>query len=126
MKVKSYRELIAWQKAMDFVVATYRQTTRFPKEEQYTLCSQLRRAVVSILSNIAEGQRRSTTRDFLHFLAVANGSVAEAETQLVIAQRLGYLDDRTTCALLEQSAEIGRLINGLKKALKRRQPPTTN
>ena len=91
--MKDYRELIVWQKAMDLVEAIYRTTARFPKEELYGLTSQIRRAAVSIPSNIAEGQARNTTRDFLHFLAIAYGSLKEVETQVLIAERLGYIDE---------------------------------
>ena len=117
MKVKCYRDLIAWQKAMDFVTLVYRETLSFPREEVYGLTSQLRRSAVSIPCNIAEGQERTTTKDFVHFLSIAAGSLAEAETQLLIAQRLGYLDETKTNAVLTASSEVGRLINGLKNSL---------
>lgn len=117
MAVKCYRDLIAWQKAMEFVTMTYRLTTTFPREEIYGLTAQLRRAAVSIPSNIAEGQGRQSTRDFLHFLVVARGSLNEAQTQILIAQRLQYLTDERSSELLELGMEVGRLLNGLCNAL---------
>ena len=89
---QNYRGLIAWQKAMDFVDAIYKATTGFPREEVFGLTTQLRRAVVSVPSNIAEGQGRASPKEFLHFLSIAHGSLREAETQVTIASRLGYLD----------------------------------
>lgn len=85
---RSYKDLVAWQKAMDLVTATYRSTTTFPKEEQFGLTSQLRRAAVSIPSNIAEGQGRLSEKEFRHFLGLARGSLMEVETQFQIAQNL--------------------------------------
>ena len=92
MPVKDYRDLIVWQKAMDLVEAIYRTTAAFPREEIYGLTAQMRRAAVSIPSNIAEGNGRNTTRDYLHFLGMAYGSVKEVETQVLIAERLRYID----------------------------------
>jgi four helix bundle protein len=123
MPVKDFRELIAWQKTMDLVAAAYRATSRFPKEEMYGLTSQIRRAAVSIPSNIAEGQARNTTRDFLQFLAVAYGSLKELETQVLIAERLLYIDNRAAAALVEAATEVARLISGLARSLKRKASP---
>lgn len=120
MAIQSYRELIAWQKAMDLVESVYRVTLKFPREEIYSLTTQLRRAAISIPSNIAEGQGRNTTRDFLHFLAIALGSLKEVETQLLIAERLTYITKPITVTLLEQTTEVGRLLNGLSNSLKKR------
>jgi four helix bundle protein len=104
----SYRDLIAWKKAMAFVREIYRMTAAFPKEEIFGLTSQVRRAAVSIPSNIAEGKGRYSQRDFLHFLMQARGSVNEVETQLLIAQDLGYLAEEQTNELLRQSQEVGK------------------
>ena len=117
MAVKHYRELIVWQKAIDFVENVYRATAGFPGHETYGLTSQLRRAAVSIPSNIAEGQGRQTTRDFLRFLWMAHGSLLEVETQLIIADRLRYLDASALSDLMSSSAEIGRILNGLIRRL---------
>jgi four helix bundle protein len=97
------------------VTEVYRQTKSFPKEEQYGLTSQLRRAAVSVPSNIAEGQGRLTTGEFRQFLGHAKGSLAEVETQLMIARNLGYLADSQP--LLEQTSEVARLLNGLLRSL---------
>ena len=121
MPVSNYRELIVWQKAMDLVEMVYRTTGSFPKEELYGLTSQVRRAAVSIPSNIAEGQGRHTTRDFLYFLSIANASLKEVETQLLIGKRLGYLDEQEEGELIRATAEVGRLISGLTKSLRRKE-----
>jgi four helix bundle protein len=92
-QIKSHRDLIVWQKAMDLVMAVYNATASFPKEETYSLTSQIRRAVVSIPANIAEGQGRRLTKEFLYFLANARGSLLELDTHLEIALRLRYLDE---------------------------------
>jgi four helix bundle protein len=88
--MESYRELVVWQKGMDLVVAVYRLTATFPKSETFGLASQLQRAAVSIPSNIAEGNALKQTKAYLRYLAIASGSLAEVETQLDIAERLGY------------------------------------
>jgi len=118
MVVRDYRELIVWQKAIEFVVAIYRETASFPKEEVYGLTSQMRRAAVSVPSNIAEGQARSTTRDFLHFLSIGRGSLKEAETQVIISRRLGYLNEQKESQILGLAEEVSRLISGLVNSLK--------
>ena len=112
---KGFRELIVWQKAMEMVTEVYRQTKSFPKEEVYGLTSQLRRAAVSVPSNIAEGQGRLTAGEFRQFLGNAKGSLAEVETQLMIARNLGYLADPQP--LLKQTSEVARLLNGLLRSL---------
>lgn len=117
MPVQSYRQLIAWQKAMDFVTTVYSATRAFPKEEMYGITSQLRRAAVSIPSNIAEGQGRQTTGEFRQFLGHARGSLLETETQILLSERLEYLDHKTMEVLIGQSAELGRILNGLIKSL---------
>jgi four helix bundle protein len=116
-KLKSYRDLVVWQKGMDLVEAVYRSTREFPKEEIYGLTSQLRRAAVSIPSNISEGQSRNSPGEFLHHLGIARGSLSEAETQVMISRRLGYLTSESEQTLLELTSEIGRLLNGLLRSL---------
>ncbi len=115
--IKSYRDLVVWQKAMDLVDAVYQVVKKFPKEEMFGLTSQLRRAMVSVPSNIAEGQGRTSTKEFLKHLSIAYGSLMEAETQIQIAARQKYLEQQVEESLLNQSAEVGRLINGLSKSL---------
>lgn len=120
MAVRDYRELEVWQKAMDLVALVYRQTARFPREEMYGLTNQLRRASVSIPSNIAEGQGRRTTKEFLYHLSVARGSVLEIQTQVEIAKRLLYLTGDQCIELDQQIIMVIRLLNGLMNALDRK------
>ncbi len=121
MAVKSYRELIVWQRAMDFAEAVYRETGAFPLEETYGLRSQVRRSAVSVPANIAEGQGRKSTREFLHRLSIAHGSPLEAETQILLSRRLGYLQAAPADALLESAGEVGRLVNGLYASLEAKE-----
>jgi four helix bundle protein len=118
--VKNYSELIAWQRAMDLVTEVYKATKNAPKEELYGLTSQLRRAAVSIPSNIAEGQGRKSTGEFLHHLSIAHGSLREVETQVLIGERLGYFQQRESQQIMKLTAEVGRLINGLYNSLDRK------
>jgi four helix bundle protein len=120
MAGQNYRDLIAWQRAMDLVEATYTASATFPRDEMYGLTQQLRRSVVSVPSNIAEGQGRGSIREFAQFLTIAHGSLREAETQILIAQRLRYLETSTAEQLDEVCGEVGRLINGLLRSLRRR------
>jgi four helix bundle protein len=127
MDVRSYRDLEVWQKAMDLVVECYEITKRFPKDEIYGLILQLRRAAVSIPANIAEGRGRKHTGEFIQYLSIAYGSLAELETHLQIAQRLNYSNIGDSDQLLEKTAEIGRMINGLRRSLQDKadpRPPT--
>jgi four helix bundle protein len=101
---ESYRDLIAWRKAMELVTEVYRVTRAFPREELYGLTNQLRRAAVSVPSNIAEGQARFSRKEFHHFLSHARGSLVEIETQLAIAQNLSYLNPQQTQPLLDKTA----------------------
>ncbi len=117
MPVRNYRDLLAWQKAMDFVVAVYHATGTFPHDERFGLVVQLRRAAVAIPSKIAEGQGRRTESDFLRLLSLAHGSLREAETHILIAERLGYLATEQTDALMDRAAEVGRLVTGLSNHL---------
>lgn len=117
MKAKNYQELIVWQKAMDLVEQVYVVSKSFPREEVYGLTSQLRRAAVSIPSNIAEGQGRRTTPDFLRHLSIAYGSLREVETQILIAARLRYLKDGKCQDVMNLTGEVGRLLNGLMASL---------
>jgi four helix bundle protein len=121
MSQSSYKDLIAWQKAMDLVTAIYDATDAFPSHEQFGLVSQLRRAAVSVPSNIAEGKARYSNRDFVRFLRHARGSVAEIETQVLIAQRRQYLHEEVTTKLTHQLEELGRILSGLIKSLQDRE-----
>jgi len=115
-----YKDLIAWQKAMDLISVLYDATDDFPKRETYSLTDQMRRAAVSIPSNIAEGQAHFSRREFRHFLRHSCGSLAELETQILIAQRRKYLSASQTAELLRRTHEVGRILNGLLNSLKER------
>ena len=117
MKVRNYQELIVWQRAMDMVEEIYKATKDFPREELYALTSQIRRAAVSIPSNIAEGQGRRTTADFLRHLSIAYGSLREVETQALIARRLKYIAQAKLEDVMNRAGEVGRLLNGLMASL---------
>ena len=117
---QSYKDLIAWQKAMTLVTEIYRSTQKFPREEIYGLTSQLRRPAVSVPSNIAEGQARHSQKEFRLFLSHARGSLVEVETQLMIAQNLAYLSSKEAEHLLGLAAELGRILNGLMGAIRLR------
>jgi four helix bundle protein len=117
--VKRYSDLLAWQKAMDLVEEIYKITRAFPKEELYGLSSQLRRAAISIPSNIAEGHCRNGRREFVHHLSIALGSLGETETQFLIAARLGYIDTNTSQKLTAQASEVGKIIVGLMNSLEK-------
>jgi four helix bundle protein len=119
MRVRNYQDLIVWQKAMDLVENIYASSRSFPREEVYGLTSQLRRAAVSIPSNIAEGQGRRTTADFVRHLSIAYGSLRELETQTLMAARLQYLSSVSSQDILRTAGEVGRLLNGLISSLAR-------
>ena len=110
---QSFRDLQVWQRAMQLTVTIYRLTQSFPREERYGLTNQLRRSAVSIPSNIAEGQGRLSEKEFRYFLGQARCSLTEVETQMQIAENLGYLQKDQTAALLQSCAEVGRILNGL-------------
>jgi four helix bundle protein len=118
MSVSSYRELKVWQHGIENCVAIYRATGEFPKHELYGLTSQMRRAAVSIPSNIAEGHARDSTKEYLYHLSIVLGSLAELETQLIISQRLGYLADSVANEFLEHCDHVGRMLRNLQSALR--------
>jgi len=119
MPLRQYQELIGWKKSRALVAEIYRHTQSFPKDEMYGLTGQLRRAAVSIPSNIAEGQGRLTRGEFKQFLGHPRGSTFEVETQLLIAEDLGYLERESTQRLLDQVQEVGRILNALLASLDR-------
>ena len=112
--ISTHKDLEVWKKSLDFVESVYRLTEQFPKTEMYGLTNQMRRAVVSISSNIAEGAARSTKKEFIQFLYIALGSLSEVETQLIIAQRLRYISNYDEDLILQ----IKRMLIGLIKSLK--------
>ena len=115
--MNNYRKLKVWQKAMDLAKECYRITENFPSRELYGLSAQVRKSAVSIPSNIAEGSARRHRKEFLRFLSIAQGSLAELETQIMLAQRLGYIDEESLAGFLGKTEEIGKMISGLRKAL---------
>jgi four helix bundle protein len=117
--VRRYTDLVAWRKAMDLVEEVYRLTKSFPKEELYGLSSQLRRSAVSIPSNVAEGHCRNGRREFVHHLSIALGSLGDVETQVLIAQRLGYIDESASTNAAALASETGRLLVGLMHSLEK-------
>lgn len=116
--MRPHEKLDVWNKAVDFIVAVYKATEAFPKEEKFGLTSQIRRAAVSIAANIAEGAARYSDKEFAHFLSIAQGSASEVETELLIAQRLGYLSESSHLELRPSLDSIGRMITGLSQRLR--------
>ncbi len=117
--MRPHEQLDAWSCAVDFVIEIYKSTEGFPKEERYGLTSQIRRAAVSIPANIAEGAARRSSKEFIHFLSNAQGSASELETELIIASKLGYIEEVRFVRLKEDLQKIGRLITGLSRHLQR-------
>jgi four helix bundle protein len=113
----NYRDLRVWNAAMSLAVEVYRITKRFPKAEQFGLTSQVRRAAVSVPSNIAEGHARSTRGEYKHFLSMARGSVVEVEVQLTLAEQLGYVESPVIASALAHCDSISRMLTNLKRAL---------
>lgn len=118
--VRSYRELAVWRKAMDIAVSCHHMTEGFPRSEQYGLALQLRRAAISVPANIAEGQGRRHTTEFVQFPSITCGSLNELETHIEL---VGYADAQETKRLLEHTAEIGRMLNGLSRSLTSKSRP---
>ena len=116
-KPKSYKDLLVWQKGMALAKFVYKLSARFPVDERYGLISQVRRAAVSVPSNIAEGQTRHTTKEFLQFLSHAQGSLAEVETQLMLSVDLGFANQEGIAPGLKEIDEIQKMIVALKKKL---------
>ena len=116
-KVRTHRDLDVWKKSIDLVTLIYKYTADYPKDEMYGLTSQIRRCAVSIPSNIAEGSARTTRKDFSHFLAIALGSVAELETQLIISKNLNYLPETVLNELMPELISIRRMTLGLRKSI---------
>jgi four helix bundle protein len=117
INMNNYKELKVWQKALEFTTVVYVLTKSFPKEEQFGLINQLRRAASSIPSNIAEGAGRNSEKEFNHFLSIALGSSFEIETQLIIAKNVEILTDNQLITVIEQLTEIQKMLRGLQKTL---------
>lgn len=118
--IRNYRDLLVWQKAMHLVEEVYQLTSRFPADERFGLVAQLRRAAVSIPSNIAEGQARKSTREFVQFISLAEGSLAEVDTQLLLSERLGLCVDRDVQTLFSVIEEIRKMLMALGARLNER------
>lgn len=116
--IRDFRDLVVWQKSMELAVNVYELSKLFPREELYGLTSQIRRAVVSVPSNIAEGQGRDNDREFSRFLDIAMGSVREVETQIAIATRLGYLSQDNSEHVLNLITEVAKLTNALRRKIR--------
>jgi len=119
--MRPHQRLDLWKRSMDFVVAIYRATDQFPKEEKFGLTSQLRRAAVSVAANIAEGAAKTSTKDFRRYSSNSQGSTSEIETELLIAQRLNYLAEADFMLLSKDLDDVGRMISGLSRSLQRRE-----
>jgi four helix bundle protein len=116
-QIETYKDLIVWQEAMKLVEMVYLETRNFPREEMYGLTSQMRRAAVSVPANIAEGNGRSHLKEYLQFLSIANGSLRELETHLLIAERLQFLQTKNLETMISQLNLVGKLLTALRKAL---------
>jgi len=121
----SYKDLVAWQQAMELVEWIYQASACWPRSELYGLVSQVRRAAVSVVSNIAEGQGRSSSGEFLQFLGNAKGSLLETETQILLGQRLKYLNDEEAQKILDKIDRVSRLLFGFMQSLKKSEKPQT-
>lgn len=116
--LKSYRDLLVWQRAIELVVLVYRFSAEFPRSETYGLSAQIRRASVSVPSNIAEGYGRGSRKEYIQFLSIARGSLKELETQTILAQRLSYATSAQVARLLSDSERVGKMLGSLIRSLK--------
>ncbi|MBC5783332.1 four helix bundle protein [Ramlibacter sp. USB13] len=122
MEVRSYKDLAVWQKAMELTSSVYRMTAELPSDERFGLISQARRAAVSVPANIAEGHRRSSTKDYLRFLSIAAGSLAELETLIELASRLYRIQSTHLDELVGSADEVGRMLRGIQQKLEAKLP----
>jgi four helix bundle protein len=117
--IRSYRDLMVWQQAMDLAEACYKLTRQFPKDELYGMTSQVRRSAASVAANIAEGHGRNSRGEYAKFLRVAQGSLKELETHLILASRVGLIGDRVIAQVLDQSEGLGKMLRALIRSLER-------
>lgn len=117
MVIKDFKDLVVWQKAMELVAEVYLIAKKLPKEELFALSDQIRRSAISIPSNIAEGQGRNSTKEFIQFLAISKGSKAELETQLLLCVKVDYLNNKDIETEISLIQEVGKMLNGLQKFL---------
>jgi four helix bundle protein len=120
--IRTFKDLIVWRKAFDLVVEIYRLTCEFPKHELYGLSSELRKTSRSILCNIAEGHKRKSTREYIHFLRISAGSAAELESQILLSERLNYLQENAAERIRNLLFEIERMLDALIRSLKSKLP----
>src|SRR5262245_298514 len=116
--LQSYRELLVWQKAMELALLVYRLTEGFPRREVYGLAAQIRRSGVSVPSNIAEGYGRGSRKEYLQFLSIAQGSLKELETQIILSERLSYATPAQASRLLSETEAIGKMLGSLIRSLR--------
>jgi len=119
MKTSDFRQLKVWQRAMDIVVEAYALIKLLPAEERFGLCDQMRRSAVSIPSNIAEGQARNSSKEFIHFLSIARGSIAELQTQLLLCERVGYVDESIVSQIMNHLQDNDKMIGSLMRVISR-------
>jgi len=119
-KTQSYKDLIVWQKSINLAKIVYRLTAKFPAEEKFGIVAQMRRASISIPSNIAEGQARHTTGEFVQFISHSEGSVAELDTQLILSVELKFCESTAAAPCLELADEVRRMLNALRRRLIKR------
>ena len=117
-KIRSYKDLLVWQKAINIITDVYTATKKFPSEERFGLSSQVQRAAVSIAANIAEGHGRGTRNDYAHFLDMANGSISELETLFIIVRKLSYCTDQECSKIEGQLHEVGKMLGSLRSKLR--------
>jgi four helix bundle protein len=120
LTIHSYRDLKVWQAGVDLVTRIYKLTEKFPKSESFGLAGQIQRAAVSVPSNIAEGHARGSGKEFCRFILIGLGSLAELETQMVISENLGYTSRDETQPIFESAEQIGKMLRGLHKSIKKR------
>ena len=121
MRIRDFRDLEVWQRSVDLAAEVYKVCRRFPREERYELSAQLRRAAISVSSNIAEGSGRATTKDFLNFLSHARGSLRETESILLVSQRLGFSTEAQLESVIDLTHRVGQMLTKLRASLKKRQ-----
>ncbi len=121
--IKTFKELLVWQKAFDLSLEIYRLTGGFPKHELFGLSAELRKTARSIVCNIAEGHARKRTLEYIHFLRISSGSAAELETQILLAKRLGYFDENVAAGISDKLAEVERMLDALVRSLKKSHHP---
>ena len=117
-----YRQLIAWQKAMDLAELSYGLAKCLPSEERFGLASQMQRAAVSVPANIAEGHERKSSKEYRRFLAIASASLAELETHFLLAERVGYVTGEDLASLMQLASEVGKILKGIDRGIVRHLP----